>query len=57
MNIAEIATEWWPVALVALGAILAVLKVVAPKTKTQVDDKAVDILEKVVDLTDGKDDE
>ena len=36
-----------PVALIVLGAVIAILRVVAPKTKTDKDDKALDILEKV----------
>ena len=39
-----------PVALVVLGAVIAVLKIVSPKTKTDKDDKALDILEKVEDI-------
>ena len=39
-----------PVALVVLGAVIAVLRLVAPKTKTDKDDKALDILEKVEDI-------
>lgn len=46
-----------PVALVVLGAAIAILKIVAPKTKTEADDKALNILEKVEDVvedvTDG----
>jgi len=41
-----------PVALVVLGAVIAVLKLVAPKTETDKDDKALAILEKVEDLVD-----
>jgi len=45
-----------PVALIVLGAVIAVLRVVAPKTKTTKDDKALDLLEKVEDVVnkDGK---
>lgn len=39
-----------PVALVVLGATIAILKIVAPKTKTDKDDKALDILERVEDV-------
>jgi len=39
-----------PVALVVLGAVIAVLRLVAPKTETDKDDKALDILEKVEDI-------
>lgn len=42
-----------PVALVVLGAAIAILKIVAPKTETDKDDKALDILEKVEDVVDG----
>ncbi len=45
-----------PVALVVLGATIAILKIVAPRTKTEKDDKALDILEKVEDVV-GKDSE
>lgn len=39
-----------PVALVVLGATIAVLRIVAPKTKGEGDDKALAILEKVEDI-------
>jgi len=51
----EILTIAVPVALVVLGAVIAVLKIVAPKTETDKDDKALDILEKVEDIV-AKDD-
>lgn len=41
------------IAVVVVGAAVAVLKIVAPKTKTLKDDKALDVLEKVEDLIDG----
>lgn len=43
-----------PVSLIVLGAVIAILKIVAPKTKTDKDDKALDLLEKVEDVVDGK---
>jgi choline-glycine betaine transporter len=39
-----------PVALIVLGAVIAILRVVAPKTETDKDDKALAILEKVEDI-------
>lgn len=39
-----------PVALVVLGAAIAILRVVSPKTKTEKDDKALEVLEKVEDI-------
>ena len=57
MDITAVATEYWPLVLIVLGAALAVLKFVAPKTKTTADDKAADVLEKVLDIADGKDEE
>ena len=44
-----------PVGLVVLGAVIAILKLVASKTKTDKDDKALAILEKVQDLVDADD--
>jgi len=52
----EVLTIAVPVALVVLGAVIAVLKLVAPKTKTDKDDKALEVLEKVEDIV-GKDGE
>jgi len=42
------------VAAVVIGAAIGILKIVAPKTKTDKDDKALEILEKVEDVVDGK---
>jgi hypothetical protein len=44
-----------PVALIVLGAVIAILRVVAPKTETDRDDKALDILEKVEDIVSRED--
>ena len=47
------------VAVAVVGAAVAVLKVIAPKTETEKDDRALDILENVQDIVedvaDGKD--
>lgn len=42
------------VAAVVVGAAVAILKLVAPKTVTKKDDKALEILEKVEDVIDGE---
>lgn len=52
MNFTEIVAIATPVALVVLGAVIAILRIVAPKTETPKDDKALDILEKVEDIVD-----
>ena len=46
----EILTIAVPVALVVLGATIAILRLIAPKTKTDKDDRALDALEKVQDI-------
>jgi hypothetical protein len=54
MSISAIVTEYWPLAIIVLGAILAVLKFVAPKTKTLKDDRAAEILEDIVEFASAK---
>ena len=54
MSISTIATEYWPLALIVLGAVLAVLRFVAPKTKTTKDDRAVEVLEDIVEFAQPK---
>ena len=54
MSISTIATEYWPLALIVLGAVLAVLRFVAPKTKTTKDDRAVEVLEDIVEFASSK---
>lgn len=54
MEISAIVTEYWPLAIIVLGAVLAVLRFVAPKTKTTKDDRAVEILEDIVEFAKPK---
>lgn len=54
MEISAIVTEYWPLALIVLGAVLAVLRFVAPKTKTTKDDRAVEVLEDIVEFASSK---
>jgi len=54
MEISAIVTEYWPLAIIVLGAVLAVLRFVAPKTKTTKDDRAVEVLEDIVEFTSSK---
>lgn len=42
--------EYAPVALVVLGALIAVLTVVSPLTKSDVDNRLLDVLRKVADF-------
>lgn len=55
MDITAIAATYWPAALIVLGAVVAVLKFVAPRTKTLKDDKAAEVLEDILDFADGPD--
>lgn len=57
MSISAIVTEYWPLAIIVLGAVLAVLRFVAPKTKTNKDDRAVEILEDIVEFATPKKEE
>ena len=43
------------VAVVVVGAAVALLKIIAPKTKTVKDDKALEVLEKIEDIVDQRD--
>ena len=54
MEISALVTEYWPLAIIVLGAVLAVLRFVAPKTKTTKDDRAVEVLEDIVEFTSSK---
>jgi hypothetical protein len=42
-----------PVALVAIGATIAILRLIAPKTDTKRDDKALEVLERIEKVLDG----
>ena len=45
------------VAVVVVGAAVALLRIIAPKTKTAKDDKALEVLEKIEDIVDQRDGE
>jgi hypothetical protein len=54
MDINAIVTEYWPAAVVILGALAVILRQVSKFTKNEVDDKIADVVEDVVDFADPK---
>jgi len=54
MDINAIITEYWPVAAGCLAGVALIVRAIAKKTKNTVDDKVADVLEDVVNFTDGQ---
>ena len=54
MDINAIVTEYWPVVVGVLAGVALIVRAIAKKTKITADDKVADVLEDIVDFTDGK---